>query len=390
MRTTCGIRVLLFGCVLGAAWTASGQPEPTVRIAAPTDDTIIIGPTRLVVVFDPPATVRRVTEVKFFADTRQVCTVRRPPFECDWDAGDQVEEHHIRVTAAVRGGERLIANVRTKGVGYTESVNVDVIQVTAVVTDRQGRFVKGLDREDFVIYEDGKPQPITHFAAENIPLEMVAALDVSSSMEAALPKVKEAAKRFLAGLQPQDQVTLLSFNDIIFTLARRSTDQAVRERAIDRMAPWGGTALHDAIIKAADLLGRQSGRRSIVLFSDGDDQSSIAPLESAIARTEESDATIYAIGQGRATHNPELQALMQQIASRSGGRAFFTEKDNELDGIFGEVLEDLRNQYLVGYPAPSSQRDGKWHEIKVEVNGGNYKVRAREGYRFRAIATGAI
>jgi Ca-activated chloride channel family protein len=255
------------------------------------------------------------------------------------------------------------------------------VQVTAVVTDRDGRFVKGLKQGDFTIYDDDKAQPITNFASEDIPLEMAVALDVSSSMEGALPRVKESAKRFLAGLRPQDQVTLLSFNDNIFTLARRATDQPERERAIDLMAPWGGTALHDVIIRAADLLGRQSGRRSIVLFSDGDDKSSIAPLDAAIARTEGSDATIYAIGQGRATQNKDLQALMRQIATRSGGRAFFIDKDNELDGFFEEILEDLRNQYLLGYPAPSSNRDGKWHDIDVQVHGGKYKVRAREGYR---------
>ena len=375
-------RFLLLGSLLSAAWTAAQQPAVALRIASPAEDTFVTGPTRLVAVLDPPAAARRVTQVTFFVNTTQVCVVTRAPFACDWDAGDGLVEHQIRATATMRGGERLVANVRTKGVAYAENVNVDVVQVTAVVTDGDGRFVKGLKQEDFSIYDDGKQQPITNFASENIPLEMVAALDVSSSMELALPRVRESAKRFLAGLRQGDQVTVLSFNDIIFTLARRETNQAEREMAIDRMAPWGGTALHDAIIRAADLLGRQSGRRSIVLFSDGDDQSSIAPLEAAIRRTEGSDATIYAIGQGRATTSKELQALMRQIATRSGGRAFFTDKDDELDGIFGEVLEDLRNQYLLAYPAPAGTRDGKWHDIRVQVTGDKHKVRAREGYRF--------
>lgn len=381
MRTTTRPRILFLCCLLSAAWTVVQPANPALRIASPADGTYVTGPTRLVAVFDPPAASRRVTQVTFYADTRQVCVITRPPFACDWDAGDEVVEHQIRATATLRGGGRLTANVRTKALEHAESVLVDVVQVTAVVTDRDGRFVKGLKQEDFTIYEDGQPQPITNFASEDIPLEMVAALDVSSSMERALPKVKDSATRFLGGLRPEDQVTLLSFNDNIFTLARRETDQAERARAISRMAPWGGTALHDVIIRAADLLGRQAGRRSIVLFSDGDDQSSIAPLDAAIARTEGSDATIYAIGQGRATEDKQLQALMRQIAARSGGRAFFSDKDDELDGIFEEILEDLRNQYLLGYPAPSSNRDGKWHDIKVEVEGGKHKVRAREGYR---------
>jgi Ca-activated chloride channel homolog len=200
-------------------------------------------------------------------------------------------------------------------------------------------------------------------------------------MQDAIPHVKQAAKAFLAGLQPTDQTTVLGFNDNIFTLARRATDPAARAKAIERLAPWGGTALYDVIIRAVDLLGRQSGRRSIVLFTDGDDQSSHAPLDAAIARTEGSDATIYAIGQGRAVHTAELQKLMRRLATVSGGRAFFTEDANKLAGIFQEILEDLRNQYLVSYPAPSNQRDGAWHRIRLEVVGGRYHVRARQGYR---------
>jgi VWFA-related protein len=257
---------------------------------------------------------------------------------------------------------------------------VDVVQVTAVVTDG-GRFVRGLRQGDFKVFEDDRPQTITNFAAENIPLELVTAIDVSSSMTDALPVVKESAKRFLSALQTNDQVTVLGFNDYIFTLARRTTDQTARVRAIDRMAPWGGTALYDVTIRSIELLGRQQGRRSIVLFSDGDDQSSHAPIEAAIARAEGSDATIYAIGQGRAVRASNLQDLLRRFATISGGRAFFTDDVVKLGSVFDEILDDLRNQYLLSYPAPGTQRDGAWHRIRVEVQGGKYHVRARQGYR---------
>lgn len=363
----------------GATVLAAPQSGPSIKIVAPTEETYVNGQTRLVAVIEPASASRLVERVTFFANAVQVCTVVRAPFQCDWDAGAGISEQHIRVAATLRGGERLVHNVRTRGVQYAESVDVDAVQVTAVVTDGDGRFVKGLEERDFQILEDDRPQPITHFSSEDIPLEMVAALDVSSSMEQALPRLKGAAKKFLSGLRQKDQVTVLAFNENIFRLARRETDQGERERAISLMAPWGGTALHDAIIEATALLGRQSGRRAIVLFSDGDDQSSIAPLSAAIAKTEASDATIYAIGLGRAVQNPTLQQLMKRLATVSGGRAFFTEKEDELDTIFEQVLEDLRNQYLLAYSAPETPRGGKWHGIKVQVKGGKYRVRARQG-----------
>jgi VWFA-related protein len=372
-------------CALAAVVLVSGatggRQSPTLRIAAPTETTYLSGPARLVAMIDPPSRSSDVREVRFFADGKQVCKIARPPFDCEWDAGDRVIEHQIRIVAELVSGESLVETVRTQGIEYSEAVDVDVVQVTVVVSDGE-RFVRGLQQRDFKVYDNDREQRITSFADEKLPLELVTAVDVSSSMKEALPSVKLAAKHFLAGLKPVDQVTVLAFNDNIATITRRATDQNARVQAIDRMAPWGGTALYDVTIRALDLLGRQTGRRSIVLFTDGDDQSSYATLEAAIARTEGSDATIYAIGQGRAVKSPVLQDLLRRLASISGGRAFFTNDELKLDKVFEEILEDLRSQYVISYPAPGNQRDGSWHRIRVEVSGGKYHVRTRQGYRF--------
>jgi Ca-activated chloride channel homolog len=373
-RFACAAPFLLCGL---AAQTSS----PAVRLVTPTEGTYVAGPTRIVARIDPASLARDIAQVTFFADAHQICTVSRPPFECEWHAGDRIEEHTFRVVATLRSGTRLIDTVHTRGLSVTEDVDVDVVQITAVVIDSDGRFVRGLKREDFHVLDDGKPQPVTHFAAEDIPLELVAALDVSSSMRDSIGTVKTAAKRFLTELSPSDQVTVLAFNESIFTPARRATDPVARVHAVDRLGAWGGTALYDAIIRAIEILGRQSGRRAIVLFSDGDDQSSHAALDTALRTTEGSDATIYAIGLGRAVKAPALQKLLERIASVSGGRAFFTDEASRLDGVFGEILEDLRHQYLLSYAAPDGRRDDEWHTIRVEVAGGRHHVRARQGYR---------
>ncbi len=147
------------------------------------------------------------------------------------------------------------------------------------------------------------------------------------------------------------------------------------------MRAWGGTALYDVILKGLNLLGRHPGRRSMLLFSDGDDQSSHATLEAAIARAEGSDATIYVIGQGRAVRAHDLQEILKRFAKITGGRSFFTEDTSRLDKFFQEILEDLSNQYLISYSYPDDERDGRWHQIRVEVADGKYNVRARDGYR---------
>jgi len=364
--------------------TPRAQDAPVrIRIVSPADDAYVSGPELLRILVDPPSAAARIVRIAFFADGRQICAVEQPPFECAWDAGERVRAHVIRAVAVLENGQRLVENVRTKGLDYAETVNVDVIQVTAVVTDLAGGFVRGLPRDTFRIYEDDVEQEVTFFGpAERVPLELVTAIDVSGSMLGAMPSVRSAAKHFLAALGPGDQVSLLAFNDNLFTLARRSTDPAARLRAVDRLAAWGGTALYDVVIRALDMVGRQQGRRAIVVFSDGQDENSFANEDAVIRRVEASDSTLYMIGQGEATRSAQLQALLQRLATVSGGRAFSTDDPGRLEQAFAEIIEDLSNQYLLAYPPKNTVRNGAWRRIRVEVgSGGQYKVRARQGYR---------
>ena len=362
--------------VLGALLQA--QQPPQLRITAPTEATYLAGEVLLRATVEPASAV---IDVAFFADGTKVCTVTTPPFECQWDAGARIKSHQIRAVATLKNGERLAQAVSTRNLEYVENVDVDVVRLTVVVTDDRGRFVPGLTQKDFQVSEDGVAQKISAFSDERTPLELVTAIDVSSSVTEALPGMKTAATRFLGGLEPTDQSTVLGFNDSIYTLARRSTDQVVRERAIGRLRAWGGTALYDAIVHSIDVLDRQTGRRAIVLFTDGEDQNSHAPMATAIAQVEASDAMIYVVGQGRAVHSKDLQKLLQRITTTSGGRAFFSTSPQKLDEAFGEILDDLHHQYSISYPAPDDQRDGKWHSITIKAGGGKYKVRARQGYR---------
>jgi len=378
---TRGVAVLALLCGLLVQAPAPPASPGGVRIASPEDGSYLTGAVRFTLAFEPMSLGSQARQVRWFANGRLVCTVTAPPFSCEWDAGEMIKEHVIRAVVTLDGDRQLIANARTRAVQFAEAVDVDVVQVTAIVTDGSGKFVTGLKAGDFKVYEDGHEQAVSSFAAENVPLELVTAIDVSSSMTAALPDVRRHAGHFLAQLEPADQVTILGFNDKIFTLVRRSTDRAARARAVERLAPWGGTALYDAIVHALGILGRQSGRRSLVVFSDGEDHSSHAAVDTVIQRAEASDATIYVIGQGQALKNTALQQLMHRLAAGSGGRAFFTAQDTKLDAIFEDILADLRHQYVLAYAAPATARNGEWHAIRVEVPDRGYTVRARLGYR---------
>jgi VWFA-related protein len=174
---------------------------------------------------------------------------------------------------------------------------------------------------------------------------------------------------------------LLGFNDTLFALTRRSTDLAERARAVDRLAAWGATALYDSLVQSVDMLGRQIGRKALVVFSDGEDLGSHVTFDDVQRRLETSDVTLYMIGAGRGTSVEQLKRIMQQLSGPTGGRSFTTDSVDELHIAFDDLLEELSHQYLVGYQPSNSKRDDTWREIRVEIDGNPGTVRARQGYR---------
>ncbi|MGH9142166.1 MAG: VWA domain-containing protein [Vicinamibacterales bacterium] len=355
----------------------SGSELPVLKILSPGDDAYVTGPTLLSAGLTPSDTV---TGVTFFVDGRQVCALTAAPFACDWDAGATITSHQVRAVATIRGGARIVRTVRTKSVGYVERVDVDVVQVTVTVSDGHGKFVRSIPQSAFHLFEDGHRQTVTHFTSEDVPLELVAAIDISGSMAPAMPRVKQAVKQFLGDVPAQDQVTLLGFNDSIFTLTRKATDPAERVKAVDRLAPWGSTALYDVLLRGVEMLGRQSGRKALVVFTDGEDQGSHATINDVERHLQSSDVTLYMIGQGRGVTMEPLKRIMERLSVPTGGRALFTDSIDELHAAFADLLDELSNQYLLGYQSTNSRRDDAWRKIKVDVDG-HHDVRARQGYR---------
>ena len=364
-----------------ARGTPLQESDLAIKIVSPEPDTFAVGIVQLKAVVEPARRSSEIARVMFYADGRLVCTLMDPArAECPWDAGPNITSHVLRVVAERIGGGRMVTSIRTKGLDLAEAVNVEVVQVTAVVSDR-GRFIKGLPQNAFRVLEDNVPQKITHFSAEGSPLEIVIAVDVSASMAPAMSQLKTSVKKFLGALGTRDQVTLTAFNDNLFTLTRRETNAEQRLKAVDRLAPWGGTALYDVIIRGLQQLTRQPGRRVLVVFSDGDDRTSHATLESLEQAVRASDATLFMVALGRAVRSGTLKTGIERLVDLSGGRALFVDRADRLDEPFAEIIEELANQYLLGYESTNTKSDGAWREIKVELPNHRHSVRARQGYR---------
>jgi VWFA-related protein len=378
------MRLLLAGALIAtilllAVAGASQAPGPRLRIVEPPDGDYVGAAIVIRLFLDPPSTP--VQKMTFFADGVLVCTRETPPFECPWDPGPPpVKPHRFHVVAYLRGGSRISADSATKGLDkFVDSAEVTTKHVTVSVLDGS-RFVKGLGKNDFRLFDDNVQRPITYFASGNLETQMVLAVDISDSMVDVIEDVKANVKRFLAALRPTDRVTILGFNENPFIVAASTMDRATQIKRIDRLGSWGMTALYEMLLKSFDLLGRQKGRLAIVAFTDGADTASRVAAAAVERRKETSDALVYMIGQGDAMKDANLKAVCDRLAQRSGGSAFFPRTIEALRETFDQILEELSNQYLLGF---DPKTDSNLHRLRIEVKGG-YQVRHMDAYRWKA------
>ena len=366
MRRT--VSVLL--CAVAAAITLQAQNPGVLRFTAPPPNSYVSGPITLVVSYDGDFGIEDVT---FFANGQQICAAS-PRLRCDWDAGRGVQAHAFRAVARLKGGGRVFVNLRTKAVEFAQEESVDIVQANAVVK-AGGRFVKGLTKESFRLLDDKQQRPITNLLTGG-PMEVLLALDVSGSMKDVLPDVQRAARAFLKAIGEGHQVTVVAFNDSIFTVARREVSVEARVQALDKLSAFGGTALYDVIAESIQQLNGR-GRKALVVFSDGEDRDSRITFNEVRRLIDDSDATVFTVGLGRGASQKELREKLEELADASGGLALFADDPDKLTEPFAEIVETLSNQYTLSF---EPRRDGKYHELTVQVPGRDVRVRARRGY----------
>ena len=360
-------------CALIAVTTVQAQKPGVLRFTSPPPNALVTGQISVFVEYEGEGGSSAIEDVTFFADGQEICAAALR-LRCDWDAGPGVKAHAFRAVARLKGGGRVVANVRTKAVEFAQEESVDIVQANVVVKSGD-RFVKGLTRESFRLLDDKQPRPITDLSSGG-SMEVVLALDVSASMKAVLPDVQRAARAFLQAIGEGHKVTIVAFNDTIFTVAKREASVEARVQALDKLSAFGGTALYDVIAESIQqLTGR--GRKALVVFSDGEDQNSRVSFSDVRRLIDESDATVFTVGLGRGASEKELRAKLEELADASGGLALFADNPDKLTAPFAEIVETLSNQYTVSF---EPRRDGKYHELTVQVPGRDVRVRARRGY----------
>jgi Ca-activated chloride channel family protein len=325
----------------------------------------------------------------------------------------------LLATVLVAGTAATLAAQNQEGFSFRSGV--ELVNVTATVTDNGGRFVSGLRKEDFTIYEDGERQEVTHFSNERVPVSLGIVLDTSGSMTPdKMSAARSAIDRFVYDLLgADDELFFMEFANRPDLVQDWTTDRRAISRAVSRMNPSGGTAMYDAVADAVPLANAgKHPKKALLVISDGNDTNSGTSVGELRQLIRESEVLVYALGvDGTATtfrRGPTIQLpiplpfpgrrrpggfppiiggggsqrvgaervnpdALRQITDDTGGRTEIVRGFGDLENATGRIADELSKQYYLGYVS-TGKKDGRWHAIRVDVKDRRLAVRARRGY----------
>jgi Ca-activated chloride channel family protein len=269
------------------------------------------------------------------------------------------------------------------------------------VQDRAAKFVRGLQPDDFVVYEDGVQQKVAFFESSRVPVDLIVLLDTSSSMRDRMDLVHDAASGFMETLRPGDRGAVVSFANTVSVLQPLTGDQDLLQRAIRSTRAYGNTCLNNAVYIALRQFGDtaqiadQVRRQAIVVLSDGADTSSLVRFDDVLDLARRMGVSIYtvslqpgsryAVTMNRETRR-EADYAMRELAKETGAQAFFPEP-RQLKGVYDSIATELASQYSIGYVPARPATDGGFRRVNVQVIKPQLFSRTRLGYIAAAVTS---
>jgi len=299
-------------------------------------------------------------------------------------SGVGLDAQSVAPSAAEKPGSVVDIGERTRII-----LDVTRVNMLFTVTDKKGRFVTDLGREDFQVLENKKPQSIAEFTAEtDLPLRLGILIDTSNSIRDRFKFEQEAATSFILSVvhKGRDKAMVVSFDTSTELVADLIDDTDKLEAAIRGLRAGGGTALYDALYFACrDKLSkdqpRHKFRRAIVIVSDGDDNQSQVSRDQALEMAQKADVVIYAISTNITHAETDGDKVLKYLTAETGGQAFFPFKVEDLEQSFENIANELRHQYNIFYRPEPLKADGLYHTVELKVKGRkDLVVRCRKGY----------
>ena len=278
----------------------------------------------------------------------------------------------------------VLAAVAALAQQATFKSGTQVVFVPTTVTDAEGRLVPDLEKEDFTILDNGKPQDITVFEDETQPFTAVVMLDFSASMTGNLQLLKQAAEQFLLRMLKEDKAQVGAFSDKIQFSGKFTSDRDDLIGALGDLQYGNPTRLYDAIDQSIDMVEKVEGRKVVLVFTDGDDTSSHVGFGHVLDRAKERDVMVYAIGleseyfNGARMQRTRPDRALRRLADETGGGYFELKKSTDLAPTFTRVAQELHSLYTRGFQPMAM--DGKEHKLEVRIRKAGMTARARKTY----------
>ena len=268
---------------------------------------------------------------------------------------------------------------------------IDIVSLNVTVVDGASHYVTELEQSDFSVFEDGVKQEIIFFTRRPQPVALSLLLDSSASMEDKLQTLQSAATNFVKRMKTSDLAQVIDFDSRVAIRQGFTADQAALEAAIQQTVSGGSTSLHNAIYVSLKELGKIRAqneedvrRQALIVFSDGEDTSSLVSFEEVLDLAKRSETSIYTIalrGNDSSTRGfREAEFVMRQLAQETGGRSFFPARIEDLNGVYGQIADELASQYTVGYTSKNPRNDGAFRRIVVQVARPSVVARTKKGY----------
>jgi Ca-activated chloride channel homolog len=250
---------------------------------------------------------------------------------------------------------------------------VDLVLVPVTITDPMNRLVTGLEKENFLLTDNGQPQQIRHFSSEDAPISLGVIFDISGSMVDKIDKSRQAVVEFFRTANPQDEFFLITFSEKPEVLVDFTSSVEDIQNKLVYAIPKGRTALLDAVYLGMDRMRKAHyERKALLIISDGGDNHSRYTEGEIKDMVREADVQIYGVGifdyQAKTPEEREGPQLLSEVTEATGGRTFVIQSANELADVATKIGIELRNQYVLGYRPTNPAHDGKWRKIKVKLN----------------------
>ena len=325
---------------------------------------------------------KHITQVEFLVNDEVQMTVEKPPWQAQVEVPPGQELVYMTVVATLNDGAKAEDVRFLVAPDYIEEVAVNLVELYTTVTDKNGLLIRGLERNEFQVWEDGRPREIAKFElVEDLPLTLGITIDTSGSMFESLGEAQRAAVGFLENIiTSRDRCFALAFADRPALLMERTSDVGAVAEVLENLVASGSTSLHDAIVTSLYYYRGIRGRRALVLLSDGDDTSSSLEFEESLEYAKRSGVSVFAIGLRIGKTDIGARRKLEKLAEETGGRTFYIKDASELAGVYKDIERELRSQYLVAYNSDQQNEAGEYNEVEIKVRSGKLKARTIRGY----------